>query len=76
MTGAESIRGDLRAAPPRAPGQPAGRRAGLRVVWEFWNYWAGAKWIYTVPILPDVKLFEMPLPGYLRLPARLRSNVS
>lgn len=39
------------------------------VLWEFWNYWAGAKWLYSVPILPDVKLFEMPLPGYLGFPA-------
>jgi hypothetical protein len=39
------------------------------VVWEFWNYWARAKWIYTVPILPDLKIFEMPLPGYLGFPA-------
>lgn len=33
-------------------------------VWELWNYWAGAKWIYTVPILPDLKILEMPLLGY------------
>ncbi len=39
------------------------------VLWEFWNYWARAKWHYTVPILEHVKLFEMPLPGYLGFPA-------
>jgi hypothetical protein len=39
------------------------------VVWECWNYWARTKWIYTVPILPNLKLFEMPLPGYLGFPA-------
>jgi hypothetical protein len=39
------------------------------VLWEFWNYWARTKWVYTVPILPDVRLFEMPLPGYLGFPA-------
>lgn len=38
------------------------------VVWEFWNYWARTKWIYTVPILPSVKVFEMPLAGYLGFP--------
>jgi hypothetical protein len=38
-------------------------------VWEFWNYWARTKWIYTVPILPDWKIFEMPVPGYLGFPA-------
>lgn len=39
------------------------------VIWEFWNYWARAKWIYTVPIFPNLKIFEMPLPGYLGFPA-------
>jgi hypothetical protein len=38
-------------------------------VWESWNYWARSKWIYTVPILPDLKIFEMPVPGYLGFPA-------
>jgi hypothetical protein len=37
-------------------------------LWEFWNYWAGAKWHYTVPILGDVKIFEMPVLGYLGFP--------
>lgn len=41
----------------------AGAVAG--VLWEFWNYWALGKWIYTVPILGDVKIFEMPVVGYL-----------
>jgi hypothetical protein len=36
---------------------------------EFWNYWSRAKWHYTVPVLEGVKLFEMPLPGYLGFPA-------
>jgi len=38
------------------------------VLWEFWNYWAGAKWHYTVPIMEHTKIFEMPLPGYLGFP--------
>ena len=38
------------------------------VLWEFWNYWSRAKWIYTVPIMQNLKLFEMPLPGYLGFP--------
>ncbi len=41
------------------------------VMWELWNYWARSKWIYTVPILPDVKIFEMPPPEYLGFPASL-----
>jgi hypothetical protein len=39
------------------------------VLWEFWNYWARAKWHYTVPIMQHVKIFEMPVPGYLGFPA-------
>lgn len=35
------------------------------IIWEFWNYWATAKWIYAVPILGEMKLFEMPVIGYL-----------
>lgn len=38
-------------------------------LWEFWNYWARAKWHYTVPIMERIKIFEMPLPGYLGFPA-------
>jgi len=34
-------------------------------LWEFWNYWASAKWHYIFPIFPQWKIFEMPLPGYL-----------
>ncbi len=37
-------------------------------LWEFWNYWARAKWIYDVPIMQDWKIFEMPLPGYFGFP--------
>jgi hypothetical protein len=37
-------------------------------LWEFWNYWAEAKWIYTFPIFQQWKIFEMPFPGYLAFP--------
>jgi hypothetical protein len=37
-------------------------------LWEFWNYWARAKWIYDVPIMQDWKIFEMPVPGYFGFP--------
>ena len=67
--GGESLLADLR----------AGRRDRLMnlalsgflcgVLWEFWNYWSRAKWHYTVPIMENMKLFEMPLPGYLGFPA-------
>jgi hypothetical protein len=38
------------------------------VLWEFWNFWSRAKWYYTVPILEQTRIFEMPLPGYLGFP--------
>ena len=38
------------------------------VLWEFWNYWALSRWTYTVPYLGHVKLFEMPVLGYLGYP--------
>src|SRR6267154_1354644 len=34
-------------------------------LWEFWNYWAAAKWTYNFPGLARWKIFEMPAPGYL-----------
>lgn len=35
------------------------------VFWEFWNYWATTKWIYDVPYVGDIKVFEMPVLGFL-----------
>lgn len=36
------------------------------VLWEFWNYWSTAKWVYNVPLsIAGPKMFEMPLLGYL-----------
>jgi len=34
-------------------------------LWEFWNYWAYTKWYYTVPILENIKIFEIPAIGFL-----------
>lgn len=40
--------------------------------WELWNFWAGAKWIYSVPLpeslLKELKIFEMPILGFLGFP--------
>ncbi|MCQ4574629.1 MAG: hypothetical protein NOU37_05220 [Candidatus Brocadiales bacterium] len=33
-------------------------------LWEFWNYWAAAKWVYIAPFTAGVKIFEMPLAGF------------
>lgn len=39
------------------------------ILWEFWNYWATAKWFYILPIAQEWALFEKPVLGYLGLPA-------
>ena len=41
---------------------------GIGVFWEFFNYWARAKWIYTVPWLEELKWFEMPPFGFVGFP--------
>jgi len=38
------------------------------IFWEFWNYWAYLKWQYTIPWLGFLKVFEMPVLGYLMYP--------
>lgn len=38
------------------------------VLWEFWNYWSGAKWMYRLPFLGSPKIFEMPIAGYFGFP--------
>ena len=38
------------------------------MLWEFWNFWAATKWVYTVPLFEELKLFEMPLLGFLGFP--------
>ena len=44
----------------------SGALCGL--LWELWNYWAAARWTYAVPYLGEVKIFEMPVLGYLGFP--------
>lgn len=44
----------------------AGLVCGL--LWEFWNFWAQSKWVYTVPFFDEIKGFEMPLLGFLGFP--------
>lgn len=33
--------------------------------WEMWNFYSLPKWIYTIPFVDVLHVFEMPLPGYL-----------
>ena len=66
--GAESLWLDLRAGGTRRLVNLALSGLLCGVLWEFWNYWARAKWHYTVPIMEHWKIFEMPLPGYFGFP--------
>ena len=38
------------------------------VMWEFWNFWAGSRWVYTVPYFRDWRIFEMPVLGFFGFP--------
>lgn len=37
--------------------------------WEGCNFGAGAKWIYEIPFVGFIKIFEMPMLGFLGFPA-------
>lgn len=38
-------------------------------LWEVWNFWAGARWVYTVPWVGEfLQVFEMPALGFLGFP--------
>jgi hypothetical protein len=38
------------------------------LLWECWNFWAGSKWSYTIPYLGFLRVFEMPILGFLGFP--------
>ncbi len=67
--GAESLTGDFRAGRYDRAVNLAWAGGLCGILWEFWNYWSRAKWHYTVPILENVKIFEMPVLGYFGFPA-------
>jgi hypothetical protein len=66
--GAPSVIGDWRAG---RWGRTLSLMAGgalCGLLWEFWNYWALAKWTYHLPFvgrLADFRYFEMPWVGFL-----------
>ena len=66
--GDESLLGDLRAGTRDRLVNLLAAGFICGGLWEFWNFWARAKWIYTVPILGDIKIFEMPVLGYFGFP--------
>lgn len=34
-------------------------------LWEFWNFWAGSHWEYSLPYLNFWRVFQMPVFGYI-----------
>jgi len=38
------------------------------LLWEFWNYWAGSHWVYSVPLFGGWKIFQMPVLGFFGFP--------
>jgi hypothetical protein len=66
--GGRSLLRNIEEGDPRCPYRllVAGLICGL--LWEFWNFWAPSKWIYTVPFFDESKGFEMPFPGFLGFP--------
>jgi hypothetical protein len=38
------------------------------ILWECWNFWAGSKWLYTIPYVGFLKIFEMPILGFFGFP--------
>ncbi len=42
--------------------------AGIGLLWELYNFFARSRWIYTVPGLDRLKVFEMPVLGFLGFP--------
>ena len=65
LSGGRSLLTEMANGRWRAPVAVAlgGLMCGL--LWEFWNFWAAPKWIYHVPYLGYLKVFEMPVLGYL-----------
>ena len=65
----ESLWRDLEHKDTSRPFALLGAGVVCGIFWEFWNYWAHARWVYVFPIFQEWKIFAMPLPGYLGFPA-------
>jgi hypothetical protein len=67
--GARSLLGEMERGSSRTLASFAVSGAICGILWEFWNYWARAKWLYIFPIGQGTKIFEMPVAGFLGFPA-------
>jgi len=63
-----SLLGRLAVGRPGLPSRLLVGGLGIGVLWELLNARARGKWIYTVPGLEGLEVWEMPLPGFLGFP--------
>ena len=63
--GRPSLLGDLEQGRRSRPLALLVAGLGCGLLWEVWNMAATSRWTYTVPFLGHLKLFEMPLLGFL-----------
>jgi hypothetical protein len=63
--GRPSLLGDLEVGRRSRPLALLASGLACGVLWESWNWMASARWSYTVPFLGWLKLYEMPLLGFL-----------
>jgi len=68
MRGWPSIAGDLARGDWRRLWSLLASGLACGFLWEFFNYWAISKWTYTVLYLGNIKIFEMPVLGFLGFP--------
>jgi len=68
MRGWPSIAGDLARGDWRRLWSLLASGLVCGFLWEFFNYWAISKWTYTVLYLGNIKIFEMPVLGFLGFP--------
>ena len=63
--GGHSLVEGLMSGRPKVALQVAAAGLLCGFLWEFWNYWAEPRWIYSVPMFGGWRVFEMPILGYL-----------
>ena len=66
--GLPSLEGDLERGEPGRLWALLAAGAACGFFWEFWNFWAAARWVYIFPILHRYRIFAMPFPGFLGFP--------
>ncbi|MCM0755240.1 hypothetical protein M7784_08260 [Desulfovibrio aminophilus] len=67
--GGDSLLSDLESGRPRRPLLLLASGLLCGFFWEMWNFRAGARWVYDIPLPAGPKVFEMPLLGFLGFPA-------